>query len=58
MKTLTMYQVRYQTGRGWAETKQVGGKQRLISGPAATRIVRRLKTSGVDAYRASMKVAR
>ena len=57
MKMKTMYEIRYQTGRGWAETKQVGYKMRLVAGVQATRVVRRLRKSGVDAYRAPVRIA-
>jgi hypothetical protein len=55
-KTTTMYSVRYYTGNRYS--KHVGSKMRLVEGKQATRIVRRLRNHGIDAFRAPVKVTR
>ena len=55
-KTIKQYQVRFWIGSEYS--RPVGNKSRLLpSRKAATRIVRRLRRAGVEAFAVSLKIA-
>ena len=55
-KQRKLYEVRY-IPEGYVFSKHVGYKHRLLSRNVALRVVKRLKSTGVDAYITPMHIA-